>query len=180
MKDTRFEWGTLQHPPYSQDRSPCDFHILATWRNTSVDVCFIRTRKCKSSEVMDPSAIYLSSSLELIVSSSSVINVLTIPAITFEKNKFHCHFVAGVRFSFDCPSQYWKQTLGVRAVKTLNCPYGVPSSDSVSPGGQLPWSIQGLSAFYSWFSRFSIFIPPTFSTFIPISSHFVSFHILIH
>ena len=26
----RFDLETLQHPPYSPDLSPCDFHILAT------------------------------------------------------------------------------------------------------------------------------------------------------
>ena len=45
----RFGWKTLQHPPYSPDLSPCDFHIF--WRpeeTHSLDVGFIGTIKCKS------------------------------------------------------------------------------------------------------------------------------------
>ena len=55
----RFGWETLQHPPYSPDQSPCDFHIFWRPEETFVDVGFIRTRKCKVGEVVDPSATYL-------------------------------------------------------------------------------------------------------------------------
>ena len=40
----RFGWETLQHPPYSPDLSPHDYHIFATQRNAFVDVGFILTR----------------------------------------------------------------------------------------------------------------------------------------
>ena len=59
--------------------------FLATWRKTFVDVGFIRTRTRKSGwgcgSIGD---LPLSTRLELIVSSPSGINVLTLVAITFE------------------------------------------------------------------------------------------------
>ena len=77
---------TFQHLPYSPDVSPYDFHIF--WRpeeKTIVDVGFIRTRKCKSGLGCGSiSDLPLSTRLELIVSSPSGINVLTLLAFTFE------------------------------------------------------------------------------------------------
>ena len=58
--------------------------FLATWRKTFMDVCFIRTRKCKSGWGCGSiSDLPLSTRLELFVFSPSGINVLTLLAITF-------------------------------------------------------------------------------------------------
>ena len=57
---------------------------LATWRKTFMDISFFRTRKSKSGWGGSISDLPLSTRLELIVSSPSGINVLTLLAITFE------------------------------------------------------------------------------------------------
>ena len=44
----RFGCETLQQPPLSSDLSPCNFHIFGDVKKTSVEACFIRSRKCKS------------------------------------------------------------------------------------------------------------------------------------
>ena len=44
----RFGWETLQHPPYSPDLSPCDFHIFGELKKDIRGHRFIGMRKCKS------------------------------------------------------------------------------------------------------------------------------------
>ena len=78
----RFGWETLQHPPYSPDFFLCDFHIFGDLKK---DTSFIRTRKFKSGcGCGSISDLPLSTRLELIVSSPSGINVLTLLVITCE------------------------------------------------------------------------------------------------
>ena len=103
----RFGRETFQHPPYSPDLSPCDFNIFGDLKKEIhgrrvASVSFGRGN-ARVGEVVDPSATYLFLQDELIISSPSGINVSTLLAITFD-NKFHCHFVVSVRFSFDCTS----------------------------------------------------------------------------
>ena len=54
-------------------------------------------------EVVNPSATssFYKTAIDRLV--SQWINVLTLLTISSEENKFHWHFVADVRFSFDCP-----------------------------------------------------------------------------
>ena len=81
----RFGWETLQHPLYSPDLSPGDFHIFGDLKKD------IRGRWFHSDEEVQewvklwiqqrPTSFY---KMELIVWSPSGINVLTLLAITFE------------------------------------------------------------------------------------------------
>ena len=79
----RFGWETLQHPPYSPDLSPCDFHIFGDLKKD------IRGRRLHWDEVVQDwvrlwvhERPTLSTRLELIISSPSGINVVTLLAIT--------------------------------------------------------------------------------------------------
>ena len=55
----RFDWETLQHPPYSPDLFPCDFNIFGDLKKDTVfvDVGFIGSARV--GEIVDPSATYL-------------------------------------------------------------------------------------------------------------------------
>ena len=80
----RFGWETLQHPLCSRVLSPCDFHIFGDLKK---DICGRWFHL--DEEVQDWVRLWIhqqpfSARLELIVSSPSGINVLTLLAITFE------------------------------------------------------------------------------------------------
>ena len=56
----RFDWETLQHPPYSPDLSPCDFHIFGNLKKDIHGRRFSFGRgSARVGEVLDPSATYL-------------------------------------------------------------------------------------------------------------------------
>ena len=56
----RFGWETLQHPPYSPDLSPCDFHIFRKpeEKHSWTSLSFGRG-SARADEVVDPLATYL-------------------------------------------------------------------------------------------------------------------------
>ena len=76
----RFGWVTLQHPLYSPDLFPCDFHIFGDLKK---DIHGHRFHS-EGGSTRVGEVVNLSTRLKLIVSSPSGINVLTLLANTFE------------------------------------------------------------------------------------------------
>ena len=78
-------WETLQHPPYSPDNSHCGFQIFGDLKK---DICGRRFHLDEEVKVQVRLWIHqrptFSTRLELIVSSPSGINVLTLLAIKFQ------------------------------------------------------------------------------------------------
>ena len=78
----RSGWETVQHPPYSPDLSPCDFHVFGDLKKD------IRGRRFHPDEEVQEWVrlwiLHLSTRLELIVSFPSGIHVLTLLATMFE------------------------------------------------------------------------------------------------
>ena len=87
-----FGWETLQHPPYSQDLSPCDFHIFGDLKEG------IRGRRFHSDkEVKEWIKLWIHQRPTSFYKTG-------IRRLVTQWDKFHCHFVAGGLFSFDYPS----------------------------------------------------------------------------
>ena len=56
----RFDWETLQHPPYSPDLSPCDFYVFGDLKKDIRGRWFTFGRgSARVGEIVDPSATYL-------------------------------------------------------------------------------------------------------------------------
>ena len=56
----KFDWETPQHPPYSPDLPPCDFHIFGDKKKDIRGHRFLFGRgSARVGEVVDPSATYL-------------------------------------------------------------------------------------------------------------------------
>ena len=98
-----FDWETL--PPYSPDLSPWDFHIYDELKK------YIRWRWFHSDEEVQewmrlwihqrPTS-FSKNEIDCVVSQRD--KCINTSGSYLWIKKFHCHFVAGVLFSFDCSS----------------------------------------------------------------------------